>query len=226
MRGHGNSARVLVVEGHADKRLIQGLRRHSGITEQFDVRYPGEDGRHPGKSGAMKRFTTLLDEAVEPGRFEAIGLFVDADFPQNGKPANDGFVGTAQALNDCLARAGFRQTNAIQRTFIHPVSGCRASFWISPSHGADGHVETMLVNALVPSERTYLDSVVRPFLNGLSDQHRRFDERNRDRAELYVYLGLQRKPDKSVPTLFDDGLADAHATSLSPLTAWMQHLFS
>jgi hypothetical protein len=79
MRAPKNSRRVLVVEGYSDKRFFQGLQRHIGFADALDVTYPGDLSRHPGKVGAQKTFNLLLEEAAEPGRFDSIGICVDAD---------------------------------------------------------------------------------------------------------------------------------------------------
>ena len=93
MRASKGSRRMLVVEGYSDKRFFQGLQRHIGFAEAFDVTYPGDLSRHPGKVGAQKIFNLWLEEAAERGRYESIGICVDADFVPDG-----GFSGTDQQL--------------------------------------------------------------------------------------------------------------------------------
>lgn len=218
MRAPKSSGRMLVVEGYSDKRFFQGLQRHIGFAEAFDVTYPGDLSRHPGKVGAQKTFNLLLEEAAEPGRFDSIGICVDADFVPDG-----GFLVTDRQLKSLLSDAEFRMIDADRRIYQHRTSGCKASFWIAPSHGADGYLESLALKSLADDESIYLTEQVRPYVADLTRP--RFDARNSDRANLYVYLAVQRKPDKSLPTLMDDGKVDLAKHDIAELKNWLVSLF-
>lgn len=218
MRASKSSRRMLVVEGYSDKRFFQGLQRHIGFAEAFDVTYPGDLSRHPGKVGAQKIFNLWLEEAAERGRYESIGICVDADFVPDG-----GFSGTDQQLKSLLSVADFRMIDAHRRLYQHKTSGCKASFWIAPSHGADGYLESLALKSLTHDESVYLAEHIRPFVAGLNPS--RFELKNSDRANLYVYLAIQRKPDKSLPTLMDDGKVDLAQKDIAELKSWLLCLF-
>ena len=218
MRAPRSSRLVLVVEGYSDKRFFQGLHRHIGFAETFDVTYPGDLSKHPGKVGAQRTFNLLLGEAAEPGRFDSVGLCVDADFVPDG-----GFLGTDRQIKSLLSDADFRMVDADRRVYQHRTSGCKASFWIAPSHGADGYLESLALKSLADDESVYLTEQVRPYIAGLDVP--RFDGRNSDRANLYVYLAVQRKPDKSLPTLMDDGKVDLAKQDIAELKDWLVSLF-
>lgn len=218
MSSSKNSKRVLIVEGYSDKRFFQGLQRHIDLADVFDVRYPGDLRKHPGKVGAINTFGFWLEEAAEPGRYEAIGICVDADFLPDA-----GFLETDGQLKKMLADASFRMVDAQRRIYEHRVSGCRASFWIAPSHGSDGYLETLALQSLTDDELAYLTNQIHPYVNGIDAP--RFEEKNLDRANLYVYLGIQRKPDKSLPTLMDDGKVDFSKQNMIELKNWLANLF-
>jgi hypothetical protein len=210
--------RVLIVEGYSDKRMFLGIQRHLGFNYPFEVIFPGDEGKHPGKASAISRFRLWLGEAAEPGRYEAIGLCVDADqAPQGGFPKTDSDIRAE------LNSAGFRMIDAQRRLYQHQQSGCLASFWIAPSHGGDGVVEALAVQALTDSESAFLQGEVVPFLDNLNEK--RFDDANLARAQLYVYLGIQKKPDKSLPTLLDDGLIELTKPAFLKLTDWLRALY-
>jgi len=166
----------------------------------------------------MKAFNLWLDEAAEPQRYEAIGICVDADFLPN-----DGFLETEAQLKKTLADTGFRRTDDQRRLYQHHQSGCKASFWIAPSHGNDGYIESLALESLTADEVAYLTKYVLPFVNGMDVP--RFQEKNINRANLYVYLGIQHKPDKSLPTLMDDGKVDFSKPSIAELKNWLVNLF-
>ena len=218
MRASKGSRRMLVVEGYSDKRFFQGLQRHLGFAEGFEVTYPGDLNKHPGKVGAQNAFKLWLEEAAEPGRYESIGICVDADFAPDG-----GFSITDQQLKGLLSQADFRMIDADRRLYQHKTSGCKASFWIAPSHGADGYLESLALKSLTDGESAYLVAHIRPYVAGLNPS--RFDMRNSDRANLYVYLAIQRKPDKSLPTLMDDGKVDLGKQDIADLKNWLVSLF-
>lgn len=211
--------RQLWVEGYADKRLVQSVQRHAGLSGLFEVKFPGEKPARSGKSSALKIFETLLGESDEPGRYESIGVCVDADFAPEGS-----FATTDADLAALMARQGYRMTDAAKRLYKHHSSGCKASYWIAPSHAADGYLETGCISALAHGERSFLNSVVQPYVAGI--QEPRFVARNMDRALMYVYLGVQKKPDKSMATLLDDGLADISTPPIAQLADWMKDLYS
>ena len=218
MRAPRSSRRMLVVEGYSDKRFFQGLQRHIGLAGSFDVIYPGDLSKHPGKVGAHRTFKLLLEEAAEPGRFDSIGICVDADFEPDG-----GFSETDGDLKNLLCDAEFRMTDADRRVYQHKTSGCKASFWIAPSHAADGYLESLALRSLADDESVYLAEHVLPYVASLNLP--RFDARNSDRAKLYVYLAIQRKPDKSLLTLMDDGKVDRAKHDIVQLKNWLLNLF-
>jgi hypothetical protein len=211
--------RQLWVEGYSDKRFLQGLQRHTDLTPYFEVKFPGEKPARSGKASATKNFKTLLSEAAEPGRYEALGLCVDADSPPDG-----GFSKTDAGLAQLLAESEFRKVDADRRVYRHQRSGCLASYWISPTHALDGYLESAALASLAHVEKLLLNSVVRAFIDGLAAP--RFVERNKDRALTYVYLGLQEKPDKSLATLLDDGLMDIAIPPLADLVKWLRDLYT
>ena len=219
MKPHRDFPFQLVVEGYSDQRFFQGLQRHIGLEGKFDVKYPGMDGKHPGKDGALKRFEFLLKEAVEPSRFKAIGLCVDADFTS----AKGGFEATNVLIKNVLKDADFRMVDADRRLYRHDPSKCLASYWIAPSHQEDGYLESLLLNAFTPNGKSWLTTKVQPFIESLNPPL--FNPNNTDRANLYVYLGIQKKPDKSLATLLDDGHIDLTMANLASLRTWLLNLF-
>ncbi len=218
MKAAKGAKRLLVVEGYSDKRFFQGLQRHFNLGSGFTVIYPGDQSRHPGKAGAKNTFKLWLDEAAEPGRYESIGICIDADFPPDG-----GFAQTDKQIADLLASANFRMIDSEKRLYEHQTSRCKASYWIAPSHGTDGYLESMALKSLAHGELDFLATEVHPFIQGFNAP--RFDLRNTDRANLYTYLAIQRKPDKSLPTLLDDGLMDVNHKSMSAIRSWLVGLF-
>lgn len=218
MRAAKVGKRLLVVEGYSDKRFFLGLQRHIGLSDTFDVTFPGELLKHPGKVGAQKTFNLWLEEAAEPSRFESIGICVDADFaPESG------FLETKKHLKSLLAGANFRMVDADRNLYQHNISGCKASYWIAPSHGADGYLESLALGSLKDEEAEYLKMTIQPFLAGLNPA--RFESKNSDRAALYMYLATQRKPDKSLPTLLDDKKVDLAKNNMAVLCQWLINLF-
>lgn len=210
--------RMLAVEGYSDKRFFLGLQRHINFAIPFEVKFPGDQNRHPGKVGAIKSFNVWLQEAAEPGRYESIGVAVDADFVSNG-----GFLSTDRELKAKLAEADFHMIDSSRRIYKHKISGCLASYWIAPSHSSDGYLESLILKSLKTSEVAYLTSDVRPYCAGLVEP--RFETKNSDRAMLYVFLAIQRKPDKSLPTLLDDGMIDLGSPDIAALKEWLVNLF-
>lgn len=210
--------RMLVVEGYSDKRFFLGLQRHIGFAIPYEVKSPSDQNRHPGKVGAIKIFNLWLEEAAEPGRYESIGIAVDADFEPHG-----GFTETDEELKSKLSAAEFRMIDSSRRIYKHKISGCLASYWIAPSHSSDGYLESLLLKSLTAAEIAYLNDYVRPYCLGLASP--RFESRNADRANLYTFLAIQNKPDKSLPTLLDDGLIDLSALDIADLKNWLVNLF-
>ena len=218
MKSAKGAKRLLVVEGYSDKRFFLGVQRHLNLGCGFTVIYPGDQSRHPGKAGAKNTFKLWLEEAAEPGRYESIGICIDADFPPEG-----GFDQTDAQMTEVLAAANFRMTNREKRLYEHQTSKCKASYWVAPAHGTDGYLETMALKSLTTDESIFLATTVLPFVKGLEAP--RFDLRNVDRASLYTYLAIQRKPDKSLPTLLDDGMIDINHESMSVIGNWLVGLF-
>lgn len=210
--------RMLAVEGYSDKRFFLGLQRHIGFAIPFDVKFPGDQNKHPGKVGAIKSFNLWLEEAAEPGRYQSIGIAIDADFEPGG-----GFSGTDRKLKTQLAAAEFRMFDSSRRLYKHKTSGCLASYWIAPSHSSDGYLESLALKSLNATETAYLNSYVRPYSLGLSSP--RFELKNSDRANLYTFLAIQRKPDKSLPTLLDDGMIDISSPDIADLKNWLVNVF-
>ncbi len=218
MRAAKVGKRMLVVEGYSDKRFFLGLQRHIGFPVAFDVTFPGDLSRHPGKDGAIKTFNLWLEEAAEPGRFESIGICIDADFaPESG------FLETEKNLKRLLAAANFRMVDADCNLYHHISSGCKASYWVAPSHGTDGYLESLALGSLKDDEAEYIKMTIQPFIDDLNPA--RFESKNTDRAALYIYLATQRKPDKSLPTLLDDQKIDLAKNCLSLLSQWLKNLF-
>lgn len=210
----GRKPRLLVVEGYSDKRFLLGLLRHSGLDGRVDVVFPGELSSNKGKSGALKQFALWLEEAAEPGRYESISVCVDADCPPQ-----EGFASTEAELQRLLAGTQFRLADAGRRRYVHVRSGCQASYWICPDQQSDGYLETLAIASLANAEKTYLDTAVLPYLRSLNVA--RFDAYNFDRASLYAYLAVQRKPDKSLPTLMDDRMLDLESGAILHLRNWL-----
>ncbi len=211
-----SSPRKLIVEGYSDKRFFQGLQRHFDLEDRFDIHFPGELGSNKGKSGALKQFELWLKEAAEPERYQAVGVVVDAD-----QTPEQGFEKTDQGIKQILQQTGFRLVDAEQRLYQHQASKCVVSYWIAPNHQHSGYLESLILDALQSAEKSYLTEYVDTYLSGIKNP--RFDDYNVDRAKLYTYLAIQRKPDKSLPTLMDDGLVDLQ--QLGQIQSWLERLF-
>lgn len=217
MKKKKSSPCKLIVEGYSDKRFFQGLQRHFDLEDRFDIHFPGELGSNKGKSGALKQFELWLKEAAEPDRYQGVGVVVDAD-----QTPDQGFSNTEEDIKKLLQETGFRLIDADLRRYQHPTGKCWASYWIAPSHQDSGYLETLVLDVLQANEKNYLKQCVDPYLKNVKD--RRFDDYNLDRARLYTYLAIQKKPDKSLPTLLDDKLVDLQ--QLKPLQLWLEKLFT
>lgn len=207
----------LIVEGYSDKRFFQGLQRHFDLEDRFDIHFPGELGSNKGKSGALKQFQVWLEEAAEPERHQAVGVVVDAD-----QTPDQGFSNTEEDIKKLLQKTGFRLIDADLCRYQHPTGKCWASYWIAPNHQDSGYLETLVLNALQADEKIYLQQSASAYLKSITNP--RFDDYNLDRAKLYSYLAIQRKPDKSLPTLLDDNFVDLQ--QLKPLQLWLEKLFT
>lgn len=237
-----NPKHVILVEGEADRQVLECLCQLIGIDPKITVFTPtglslletlgrDVDGIQSEsqtkikdtKQGVYNLLSRLLP-SLEDGQLERLAIIVDAD--QTGSNSG-GFDETLRQLQEKLAP--YERANSEQGLlFRHPQGGYPIGVWIMPNNQDDGMIETWLSGCIHPDESSIFKYAAQATQQV---EPQKFTEQRRIKAEIATWLAWQKKPSIGLYAAFWRDkkktlqLIDDQAPHYQALTAWLKQVF-
>ena len=234
-----NPKQIIVVEGEADRQVIECLCQVMAISPQIKVFPPkdltllelaeldsGVSQVKNSKTGVYNILASLL-KRLEQGDIENLAIIVDAD--QTGHNSG-GFDETLKQIQQRLSP--YQLTNTSNGLiFTHPQGGFPIGVWIMPNNQDDGMIESWLAQCIHDNENSLFDKAKNntPQLA----ENPKFAEHHRIKAEVATWLAWQKKPSIGLYSAFvrdkrtyQPLLLNTQSAAYQNLMSWLHSIFS
>ena len=214
------SAKILLVEGSADRDFYRAALRVAGING-VDVQPPtGVGAAADGIMNAIDLLPALIAQ-LNDGSLKRLALVVDADHPSDGR----GFRNTYARVTEMITAAGYVTAtpypNGRQRFFFVHRDGLPDFYlWIMPDQHADGMLEDFVEKTDKTQRQAALQQAAASAVGHLVDPLFNTD-RHGTRARIYTWLAWQRIPGKSVASCVGDSLIVLDTGLFASFRAWL-----
>jgi hypothetical protein len=236
-----NPKQIIVVEGEADRQVIECLCEVIGISPEIKMFTPkdltklqlaeldtGISKPADTKTGIYNILKSLLKQ-LENGDLENLAIVVDAD--QTGSNLG-GFNETLKQIQQRLIPYQLTDsTNGL--IFTHPHGGSPIGVWIMPNNQDDGMIESWLAHCIHHHENPLFQKAK----NNTPQQTEqpKFGEHHRTKAEVATWLAWQKKPSIGLYSAFirhqdaqknkQLSLLNSQSTHYQNLVTWLNYVF-
>ena len=233
-----NPKQIIVVEGEADRQVIECLCQITGISPQIKVFPPkdltllelaeldnGVSQVKNSKTGVYNILESLL-KRLEQGYIENLAIIVDAD--QTGQNSG-GFDETLKQIQQRLSPYQLTDTsNGL--IFTHPQGGFPIGVWIMPNNQQDGMIESWLAQCIHDNEHALFATAKNN--TPQATQQPKFAEYHRTKAEVATWLAWQKKPSIGLYSAFvrhkktnQPLLLNTQSTAYQNIVSWLHQIF-
>lgn len=227
-----NPKQIIVVEGEADRQVIECLCQVIDISPQIKVFPPkdltllelaeldnGVSHVKNSKTGVYNILASLL-KRLEQGDIENLAIIVDAD--QTGHHSG-GFNQTLEQIKQRLSP--YQLTDSSNGLiFTHPQGGLPIGVWIMPNNQQDGMIESWLADCIHDDEKTLFEKA--KISTPQIAEKPKFAEYHRTKAEVATWLAWQQKPNIGLYSAFIRHKKTHHPLLLNTQSAAYQNLVS
>lgn len=224
-----NAARILLVEGPADKGFYQffcdtyALQAEVDVVVPTDLPHPDLPNNKATKQGVLNRAKILLKN-MDQGPLQRLGLVVDADYTAHG----GGFAKTLQQVQQILPADKYETTPNIcpggGLIFAGKDGRADLGVWIMPNNHDEGMLEDWICAAIPgQGEQAQLLAHARTTIGGLPIKL--FKDIHRAKAETATWLAWQESPDRGLYNALKKNLLSPAAPGYTALLAWLQQVF-
>ena len=183
-------ARILLVEGEADRAFFEQICRNIGLDTSIRVAPPKDlAGSHNTKEGVFNHLPVLLAQLAD-GQITRLAVVVDADNTING----GGYSSAIDRMSKIVAPFGFLQATdtTVGILFKHGDGLADFGFWVMPNNADEGMLEDWIKQSIHPDEKGlfgHAESVVSAL-----PQPQKFKAIHRSKAEVATWLAWQKQP--------------------------------
>ena len=196
---------LLLVEGLSDLHFVNHIYKKSRLSFYWKIEY------HNGIQPVLDQLKVTSNKRGNA----KIGVIVDADDDIKERWSN--VIGQLRHLGDSDPKM---DPNG---TIIDQIEGYpQIGIWIMPDNESSGELEDLVIE-MIPH-----DDVVWPlskaYVDSICEDNRKFKSRKIDRAKLYAWLAVRKKP-PHIGTAIRDGDLDINTARCIAFVAWLKRLY-
>ena len=214
---------VLLVEGRNDEQVVLHIcNRHSSFSvdgelgsEQVKSNSPPNLSFSVMDMGGDSELLKDLRNQLSPPSPQVVGIIVDAD-DDISKPWDD--------IKERIADAGINLPDEPVRdgTIINTPGLPRVGVWIMPDNANNGELEDFVQQMLPVDDPVW--PLSQGYIDGIPDEHRKFAERKKTKAQFHAWLATRSLPGLMGKTI-GDGDLDIDGALCRRFVAWIEDLF-
>ncbi len=209
----GITARVLLVEGKEDLRVIPELMEANGVL------WPKKPPVYIRDCDGYSKLadTDLIATELQASGLVALGIMIDAD----ENPTN-----RWQSIRNVILKSVPDLPATLPKTgLIHSASnGIKLGIWIMPDNSLRGMLETFLAY-LIPADDQTIWSFAQTSVAQAKQQGARFTDANLDKAHIYTWLAWQDPPGRQLHQALQQRILDPKHPEAEGFVTWFKTLY-
>ena len=211
----------LIVEGSSDEFFFKKMCLKHGFDVEVAVDTPSIFGGRDTKQGVLNILQVAIKQ-LESSYLERLGIIIDSDYIVNG----GGLENTLLQIHNKIKDHGY--PSPYQRL---PNSGIyfegendlpKLGVWVMPNNLDEGMLEDWMLSICHPNEQKFLNNVTQIVTTMPSP---RFSKIHEAKAIANTWLAWQKKPDRGLYNLFQEGLIDENHQNYKNWLDWMTEIF-
>ena len=201
-------ARLLLVEGPSDKRVIRNLRkcfRGGQSIPEFQIKATGD----------IDRLLSTIEPQIDVPDREALGILPDA----NDKPGhrwNEVVERIRRARPDLEAGSPAREGTII-------ASRPRIGIWLWPDNQSPGELEDFVAEMIPDDDPIW--PLARRYIDGIPERDRKFAKKKTMRATVHAWLATRKTPG-FIGSEIGQGDMRTDGPLVVQFTDWLRKLFA
>ncbi|PPZ95505.1 hypothetical protein C5B41_03750 [Acinetobacter ursingii] len=211
----------LIVEGPSDAYLFEKLCSKHEFDVKVTVDTPSFFGGKDTKQGVLNILQIAIKQ-LQSSYIEKLGIIIDSDYAKDGGGIENTLLQIHKKIKDYGYSTHYKKFSNSGIYFEGENGLPNLGVWVMPNNLDEGMLEDWMLSICHPNEQKFLNNVTQIVTTMPSP---RFSKIHEAKAIANTWLAWQKKPDRGLYNLFQEGLIDENHQNYKNWLDWMTEIF-